>query len=135
VKSTILSLTFVLLSLSLSAHALDQCPVEFGSEDYLDKVAQLATNSSSCYEASEVVSACALGASGDVIMVAAALNRCERDMPVMSEKDQQTISYLKTKCNDKYDSMDGSMYRSMKAFCHLSVTTLYVDLLSTEESL
>ncbi|MBC7538955.1 MAG: hypothetical protein H7281_09045 [Bacteriovorax sp.] len=130
-KSTILTLTFVLFS--FSAHALDNCPIEFGTEDYLGKVADIATNATSCYEASEVVSACALGASGDVYTVSAAIERCSKDIPEMSTKDTETYNYLGSKCNGKYDSMEGSMYRSMNAFCHLSVTKLFVDLLSKEE--
>ncbi len=51
----------------------------------------------------------------------------------MSKKDEQTMVYLKNKCNEKYDSMDGSMYRSANAFCHLSIVELFVNLLSKEE--
>lgn len=136
-KISIKALTFTLLSVSLftsfSANALDACPVEFGNDNYLEKVAELATNAGSCWEASEVVEACALGASGDVFTVGAAIGRCEKDIPAMSRKDKKNYSYLKEKCNAKYDKMDGTMYRSMNAFCHLSVAKLYVDLLSTEE--
>lgn len=128
---SILSLTIILFS--FSAFSMDKCPVDFGKEDYLEKVADLAINSSSCWEASEIVNACALGASGDVYTVGAAIARCNKDIPVMSEKDETTFSYLNTKCNDKYDSMEGTMYRSMNAFCHLSVSSLFVDLLSREE--
>ncbi|MGZ3807860.1 MAG: hypothetical protein ACXVCE_07225, partial [Bacteriovorax sp.] len=91
------------------------------------------TQSASCYEASEVASACALGASGDVYTVGAAVARCEKDMPKMSEKDAATYSYLNEKCNDKYASMEGTLYMSMNAFCHLSVTKLFDELLSKEE--
>lgn len=131
-KSTILSLSFVLFSISISAHALETCPVDF-DQDYLEKVSELATNAGSCYEASQIVSACALGASGDVVTVGAAIDRCAKDIPAMSRKDQNTFSYLNAKCNAKYDKMEGTMYRSMAAFCHLSVSELFVDLLSTEE--
>ncbi|MFA6236739.1 MAG: hypothetical protein WC635_05370 [Bacteriovorax sp.] len=131
-KSPLLALFVALFSFSISAHALEQCPVEFG-QDYLEKVATLATEAESCYEASAIVNACALGASGDVYTVAFAIARCEKDIPQMSKKDLETFSYLKTKCNEKYDSMDGTLYRSMNAFCHLSVTELFVDLLSKEE--
>ena len=76
-KITILNLLLIpCLTFSISAHALDQCPVEFGNDDYLGKVGELATNATSCYEATEIVSACALGASGDVYTVSAANDRC-----------------------------------------------------------
>lgn len=132
-KVTILSLIIAVATYSMAAHSMDQCPVEFGTDNYLEKVAELATNAGSCYEASEVVNACALGASGDVYTVGAAIGRCEQDMPEMSQKDIKTFAYLKNKCNEKYDSMDGTLYRSMNAFCHLSVTMLFNNLLTTEE--
>lgn len=128
---SILSLVVVLFS--LSTHAYENCPVEFGKDDFLEKVATLATEANSCWEASEIVSACAISASGDVYTVGAAIARCNKDIPAMSKKDQETYSYLKNKCNEKYDSMEGTMYRSMNAFCHLSVSKLFVDLLSREE--
>ena len=132
-KSRFLSLFLALFSISISAHALEKCPIDFGNDDYLEKVALLATNSPSCYEASEIVDACALGSSGDVYTVGAAIARCEKDFPVMSTQDQQTFSYLKNKCDEKYDSMEGTLYQSMHAFCQLSVSKLFSELLSPVE--
>lgn len=131
-KKSILLLTIALCA-SFSAHALDKCPVDFGNDDYLQKVSDVITNSASCYEASEVADACALGASGDVYTVGSAIARCEKDIPAMSEKDAKTYSELNQKCQDKYSSMEGTLYMSMNAFCHLSVTKLFNELLSTEQ--
>lgn len=130
-KISVLALLSLLFS--FSANSLENCPVEFGTDNYLEQVAELAAKAENCYQASEVVGACALGASGDVYTVGSAITRCERDIPTMSKKDTETFNYLKTKCNEKYDSMEGTLYRSMNAFCHLSVTKLFVDLLSIEE--
>ena len=131
-KSSLLGLLFAVIS--FSAQAVEECPVQFGNSDYIEKVAELATNSSSCYEASEIVTACALGASGDVFTVGAAIARCEKDLPTMSAADKKTYDYLNEKCSDKYSSMSGSMYRSMNVFCHLSVSKLFTDLLVTYET-
>ena len=49
------------------------------------------TNERTKVEASEIVNACALGASGDVYTVGAAIARCNKDIPVMSEKDEKQI--------------------------------------------
>ena len=128
--------TFIILSLVLFssvASALDNCPVEFGNEDYLEKVAETITASDSCWAASEVANACALGASGDVYTVGAAIARCERDMPVMSKADATMYKTLNDRCTEKYSKLDGTMYLSMNAFCHLSVTRLFLDLLTHEE--
>lgn len=127
------TLAFLFSVLTLGAVHADECPVEFGNDDYLEKVAELATNANSCWEAKNVVSVCAIGASGDVYTVGAAIERCEKDIPAMSKKDQETKSYLHEKCNAKYADMEGTMYRSMNAFCHLDVSELFVNLLSKEE--
>ena len=132
-KSTFLTLTLSLLTISFSAHAIGQCPVEMG-DNYLEKVAKLATNATSCYDASAVVEACALGASGDGFTVSAAITRCEKDIPAKTRRESRTYKYLNKKCDDKYEGMDGTMYRSMNAFCHLSVTKLYVEILSKEDA-
>lgn len=132
-KSSFLTLSLAFFAISLSAHALEKCPVDFGQDDYLEKVADLATNASSCYEASEIVDACALGASGDVYTVGAAIDRCQKDFPVMTPEYQQNFSFLNNKCTEKYESMEGTLYLSMNAFCHLSVSKLFNELLSPVE--
>ncbi len=130
--------SFLLAAIALctifSAHAMDKCPVQFGTDDYLGKVADLITNSSSCYEASSIADACALGASGDVYTVSAAINRCKKDIPKMSAKDQATHDSLMQKCNDKYAHMEGTLYRSMNVFCQLSVAKLYNELLTPADA-
>jgi hypothetical protein len=122
-----------LLVLGTTAHALDKCPVEFGNGDYLEQVSQKITEAGSCWEASEIADACALGASGDVYTVGSAIARCEQDMPVMSQSDAAMYSTLNNKCTEKYSKLEGTMYMSMNAFCHLQVTRLFLDFLSHEE--
>jgi len=128
--------TFFLISaliLSSAAYTMEQCPVEFPSENYLENVGKLITESDSCYSASEIADACALGAGGDVYTAGQAVSRCERDMPVMSKADASMYSTLNDKCTEKYSTMEGSMYRSMEAFCHLQVTRLFLSLLTHAE--
>lgn len=128
--------TFILISaltLSSAAFSIEQCPVEFPSENYLENVGKLITESDSCYSASEIAGACALGAGGDVFTVGKAISRCEKDMPVMSKADASMYATLNDKCSEKYSTMEGSMYRSMEAFCHLQVTRLFLSLLTREE--
>lgn len=118
---------------TMSVFAVDQCPVEFGTENYLEKVAEVITDADSCYTASDLADACALGASGDVYTVGAAITRCEKEMPIMSKADAKIYKTLKSKCEKKYSKLEGSMYISMNAFCHLQVTKLFQELLSREE--
>lgn len=121
------------LTLSISAHAQSSCPVKMGKSgyDYLEKVAALATKASSCAKASEIVTACAMGTSGDYKIAYAASARCEKFMPKMSEKDTEAYDYMHGKCNEKYDPNE-SMNKSSSAFCHLSVVKVFVDILPEE---
>ena len=121
-----------LLVFGTTLHAMENCPVEL-DENYLDKVAQIITDSASCWEASEVADACALGASGDVYTVGAAIARCERDMPVMTPADSTMYQSLNDRCTEKYSKMEGTLYMSMNAFCHLDVTRLFLNILTHEE--
>lgn len=122
-----------LLTLCSSLQAMDNCPVTFGSTDYLEKVSNIISSSSSCYDASQIASACALGASGDVITVSAAIARCEKDLPVLSNEDANLYKKLNDKCDEKYSKLPGTLYLSMNAFCHLKVTELFLDITSQEE--
>lgn len=126
-------LIIALLAIGSVANALENCPVDFGTVNYLERVGQIITDSGSCYEASEVADACAIGASGDVYTVGTAIARCEKDMPVMSKEDATMYKTLNDKCTDKYSKLEGTMYMSMNAFCHLQVTRLFLDILSHEE--
>ncbi len=116
---------------SLSAFSMDSCPVNFSDSDFTGKVSVLATKSASCSEASEIVKACALGNSQDIQTVQAAISRCNKGVK-LNATDKQIYTYLNNKCSDKFDSLEGTMYRSMSAFCNLSVTTLFTDLLSND---
>lgn len=128
-----LVLLIALLALGSTVNAMDKCPVDFGANDYLEQVTQMIANSGSCWEASEIADACALGASGDIYTVGAAVARCEKDMPIMSKEDAMMYKTLNNKCTDKYSKLEGTMYMSMNAFCHLQVTRLFLDILSHEE--
>lgn len=127
------TLIFILLitSFSSSLFALE-CPITFGDENYSEKVSSLTLEAKSCWEASEIVSACSLGSSIDVFLVGSAIERCERDMTALSKADKASYSYLNQRCDDKYASMQGSMYRSANAFCRLSATKFFNNILTEE---
>ena len=128
---SVLTLTIALVS--FSAFSMEVvCPVNFNDTNFAGKVSALATKSASCSEASEIVTACALGNNQDIQTVAAAITRCNKGVK-MTATDKQVYTYLNNKCSDKYDSLEGSMYGSMSAFCNLSVTTLFTNLLSNDK--
>ena len=119
--------------ISLPSHAQEECPIEFGNEDYMDKVTELILEAPSCYEASNLVNACSMGASGDAYMVGVTIKKCEKEIPKMSQKDSELYFELNAKCDKKYSKMRGTMYISMNAFCHLPVTQLFIEWLRVEK--
>lgn len=118
---------------ALQANAAD-CPVQFGNEDYLEKVGQAIDAAPSCWEASQVAESCALGASGDAYTVPVAIMKCEADFySKLDPAERATYSSFNDKCDAKYAGMDGTMYISFNAFCHLSVSKLYSELYTPAE--
>jgi hypothetical protein len=78
--------------------------------------------SESCYEAVEMAEACAYGSSLDVSTAGVAYDICEKELQVQ-KPTKELINLLKTmqtSCSDKYYKEEGTMYRSMNAFCQLS---------------
>lgn len=118
---------------SFQAFAAD-CPVQFGNEDYLDKVSNAINAAESCEQGAAVAEACALGASGDVVTVPVAEQKCAQDFATkLSDADKNIYSSLQAKCDEKYQDMQGTMYLSFNAFCHLRVARLYSQLYSPAE--
>ena len=126
---SLLTLSAVLFS--VSAFSMDNCPVAFNNPNFIDTVISLTAKTSNCDEAAELVSACALGTNADVEIVGAAIKRCEKGV-VMNKTDKSVYTFLNSKCSNKYASKEGSMYSSFTAFCKLSVTNLFTNLLSND---
>lgn len=111
-----------------------ECPVPFGTENYLDKVADAITATKGCEQGVAVAEACELTDSGDQVIAGAARGKCENDfLSKLSSADQQTYIGLMTKCHDKYQDMQGTMYISFEAFCRLNVARLYSELYTLAE--
>lgn len=93
------------------------------------------SESSSCYLASKLAEACAWGSSLDVQTVSAAYGVCEGELNSYKPEKKLLglLSTMKDVCNDKYLNMDGTLYRSMNSYCHLSAIQWVVDLAYNEE--
>jgi hypothetical protein len=121
------------LALSLNAFAAD-CPVQFGTDGYLEKVSAAIKATKSCEEGAQVAEACALGASGDVATVPVAERKCGLDFwTKLSPAEKQIYNGLQAKCDAKYKNMQGTMYLSFNAFCRLQVARLYSELYTKAE--
>ncbi len=78
--------------------------------------------SESCYQAVEMAEACAYGSSLDVATAGAAYGICEKELNAQNPAKELTVllTTMQTTCSEKYDKEEGTMYRSMNAFCQLS---------------
>lgn len=121
------------LFVNASAFALE-CPVKSPDDNYLGKVAAAIKAADSCDDGADLAEACALGASGDVATTAAASEKCSLDFwTKLNDADRKTFTGLQAKCDAKYKNMQGTMYLSANAFCHLSVARLYSELYTPAE--
>jgi hypothetical protein len=118
----------LLILMSAQTFAAD-CPVQFGDDNYLDKVGAAIQATKTCEEGAAMAESCALGASGDAYIAPIAERKCGLDFwTKLSSADRQTYNGLQTKCANKYKNMQGTMYISFNAFCHLQVARLYSEL-------
>jgi hypothetical protein len=79
-------------------------------------------NAKSCNEATEIANACAWGSSLDVSTAGAAFNVCAKELIKQSpnKKVSELLVTMRNTCTAKYAKLQGTMYRSMNAYCHLS---------------
>lgn len=109
-----------------------ECPVEFGSDNYLDDVQKIIKTKKSCSEASEIVEACAMGSSMDVQFVSAALNQCSKR--INGSTSVKALAKTSNElCIKKYKKSEGTLAMSARAFCQLEVAKLFDNLLSPAE--
>lgn len=101
------------------------CPIA----DYdADKIMAAIEGGGSCYVAAGIAESCAFGSSLDVQFVAAASTLCERGFDAMTAGDKAAYQSLLDKCSAKYADQQGTLYRSMNAYCALEITQLFTDL-------
>lgn len=111
-----------LMTASLSFGA--ECVNEKGEDIYNqpEVFISLIEKAESCYAAQELASACAYGSSLDIQTAGAAYGVCEAELAKTNPSKELTdlLAGMKNKCNEKYADAQGTMYRSMNSFCHLS---------------
>jgi hypothetical protein len=107
------------------------CPVDASDADaILDAI----DNAGSCYVASGIAETCAWGSSLDVQFVSSATALCERGFDAMTTAAKAQYEQLLGECAAKYKDIDGTLYRSMNAYCDLEVTKLFDDLYPEPET-
>ncbi len=127
------SIFILVFALSTSAFAAE-CVNEKGEDIYNqpDVFQTLIQKSESCFQAKGLAEACAYGSSVDVSTAGYANGVCANELAKQrpSKKLQATLNAMNDLCNRKYENEDGTMYRSMNAFCRLSATEWILNLAS-----
>ncbi len=114
---TVLGLSAVLLLVVPAAAR--ECPTQdLGWEAREDAVRKAAT----CKEALAVAESCVFGASGDTGLTEIVMEKCAADFSgKMSKAQRQAYDAGIKRCDDKYRRKDGTIYRSMDAFCRATL--------------
>lgn len=91
---------------------------------------ELIKNEKSCYNASTMAEACAWGSSLDVMTAGAAYEVCETELQQQNPNPELLIlmSLMQKACTQKYENQEGTMYRSINAYCHLSAIKWIVNI-------
>ncbi len=95
---------------------------------------QLISEAGSCYEASDLAKACAWGSSLDVSTAGAAYDVCHKELTTAKPSKELTdlLTKMTSLCGQKYRNEEGTLYRSMHAYCNLSALVWVVNLANPE---
>jgi hypothetical protein len=123
-------LTTVTLAISIAASVAkdeskkEECPTLDGKE-----IENLLRQAPSCKRAVALFEICKFGASGDVSLGVAVTEKCQVDfLGKLSPKQKRVYDREQQSCARKYPKEDGSMYRSLEAFCGAYVARKYSTL-------
>lgn len=123
----------VLLSFAICSTAFSMECVNEKGEDILNQpevFQALIEKAGSCYEAEGLAEACAWGSSLDVSTAGLAYGVCENELNAQKPKKEviTTLNKMKSMCTKKYINQNGTLYRSMNAFCHLTALSWAVGI-------
>ncbi len=137
-SKTLILVSTALLSLSVPASAktdgapsrnpASACPVKATGGDLVERIAAAIGKSKTCDQAAKIAESCAFGDSKDLHIAAPADEFCRKTIKDLKPEDKTMWEALSQKCSDKYDTHQGTMYRSFAAFCRLNVTKLFAEL-------
>lgn len=85
----------------------------------------------SCYDAANIVNQCATyGSSRDLPIVYAGYSICEKELKAQNPnaKLSSLLVTMQNACEERYEKEEGTLYRSMKAFCNLDALKWILDL-------
>ncbi len=106
--------------LPMNAAAAPQCPAS--SPAQMDLVVATIEKAEGCAAAYKIMEACAFGSSADVQTGSAVIEKCEAGI---APRLKPAFDKERKACVAKYAKKDGTMYRSMNAFCVAKAAVKY----------
>jgi hypothetical protein len=132
------SIFILVFALSASAFA-GECVDKNGQDIYNNPEAfqALIEKSESCYEAKALAESCAYGSSIDVSTAGLAYQVCANELAAAKPSQQlsATLKSMASLCDKKYANEQGTMYRSMNAFCRLGAVEWILGIASPVDGL
>ena len=110
----------VLPLLAIPAAAAPECPAS--SPLQMDAIVRAISAAPGCQPAFKIMEACAFGSSADVQTGSAVVDKCE---PGIAPRFKAAFERARKACVAKYANQDGTMYRSMAAFCVAKAAVKY----------
>jgi hypothetical protein len=111
------------IALAAPGMANDTCPLDSSN---LDDLQAAITAAPSCSEAYRLLTACSLGATGDVALAEPAIKACENDFLAKLPTGAKRAYAAKRKvCRNRYARKEGSMYVSFAVMCEAQVAADY----------
>lgn len=119
-KKLLIAVTLLVGSVSFGAECVNEKGEDIFNQPEVFQA--MIEKADSCYAAKNLAEACAYGSGLDVSTAGTAYGVCAAELQKNkpSKKLTDTLSSMNSMCNKKYANEDGSMYRSMNAFCQLS---------------
>lgn len=126
--------TMIGFSVLASAQTSQECPYEFGTDDYVLNVIQGIEAKATCDEASDLAVACGMGSGIDVEIADTARGVCEHNfIPKMTHQNTETYLQTLQLCEQKYKDQQGSIYVSAWSYCNLKVAQLFDRLFTSAD--
>ena len=119
---------FVRMILAFSAILLLALPLKAQDCQSLNQEgrAEVLRKAPTCDKAVELLSDCAYGASGDILLGQVITQKCEATfLTKLSAGQKRAYDRGMKRCYDKYKNEDGTMYRAMEAGCQVDLAQSY----------
>ena len=101
----------------------------------IERITEEISKKKSCFQAVKLAENCAWGSLADIQKVSAAADICTNELNKNIPPKELTslLTNMQNLCYQKYMKIDGTMYRSMSAYCYLSALEWVTDFSASVE--